>query len=296
MCGSDFSESSRQAAQVAAALAERLVLVHAVERAARPNVSKQSPELVMQSVCERLCEDQKPLNALHRAPVQAVVRIGRAADVLLDEAKAQNAHLITLGAAWQRANRLWKGANTAEDVAESAEVPTLIVRQAAPFLQWLQGTRPLRAFVGVDFSGPSESALLGAEWLRSAGPCEIFAGFLETDGATATGEETVPSLFMNEMVLKTAHNLERLFESKVRRRLGMAHVHTRFERSSGNSAGQLVQLAIRDEADVIVLGTHSRNGWHRIGHHSVSRFVLRHAPVSVLVCPGTLAAQAALAH
>lgn len=286
VCGSDFSELSVQASQVAVALADRLTLVHAMDRELHNNVSEESWERLVHSIRARLHEEQKMLGALSLASVETSVCVGKPAAVLLGEAKTRCANLIVVGAARQRLDRLWASKTIGETVAEAAEVPTLVVHQASPFLQWLRGDRRLRVFVGADFSGPSESALLWVDRLRNAGPCEIFAAFLETEPSVVPGDETVPSLFMDEMVLKAAHTPERLFESRVRRRFGLSHVHTRFGKSSGHSAGKLIQMAVQDEADVIVIGTHSRQGWQRIGHRSISRFVLRHAAVNVLVCPG----------
>ena len=47
----------------------------------------------------------------------------------------------------------------AERTAESAPVPTLVVRDAAPFEAWARGERALKVFVGVDFSASCAAAL-----------------------------------------------------------------------------------------------------------------------------------------
>jgi len=143
----------------------------------------------------------------------------------------------------------------------------------------------LRVFVAADLSAPSEAALYWAGWLRAQAPCEIFAACLGKEPERVRSDETVPSLFLGEMVAKAAHTPERLFEEKIRTRLGLSHVHMRFGKDSGHSAPTLLQLALEERADLMIVGTHSRQGWHRIGHPSVSRFVVRHAPLNVLVCP-----------
>lgn len=285
VCGVNYSDFSAQAALAAAALAERLVIVHALDEGLRAGIPEESWEPVVHSARERLRHQQEVLRALRMATVESSFRTGNPAAVMLEEAKRHRAKLLVTGAACERAGHLWPSRTTAEEVAETAEIPTLIVHQAAPFFQWVRGERRLRVFVAMDSSPPSEAALRWVDWLRRAAPCEIIAASLETDSPPSANEETVPSLFMNEMALKAAHAEERLLESEVRMRFGLSNVSTRFEKTTGNVGTRLVQLAVRNRADLIVVGTHSRHGWRRIGHHSVSRFILRHAPVSVLVCP-----------
>lgn len=286
VCGSNFSDFSTQAAQAAAALAEHLVVVHAVE--AEPGVEDiagGSWKPVALSASKRLHSEQEMLQALHMATVESALRSGDPTAAMLEEARRHAARLLVVGAARERVHHLWPATTVAEAVAETAGIPTLIVRQAAPFLQWVQGERRLRVFVATDSSAPSEAALRWVDRLRQAAPCEIVAVSLETDFPIFAGAETVPSLFMDEMALKTAHAQERSFDSEVRTRFGLRNVSALFEKATRNAGAKLVQLGAEHRADLIVVGTHSRTGWHRIGHHSVSRFVLRHAPVSVLVCP-----------
>lgn len=286
VCGVNFSDFSVQAAQAAAALAEHLVVVHAVEETPGvEDIAGGSWKPIALSASQRLHSEQKMLQALHMASVESALRSGDPVAAMLEEARRYAARLLVVGAAHERVHHLWPATTVAEAVAETAEIPTLIVRQAAPFLQWVQGERRLRVFVAMDSSPPSEAALRWVDWLRRAAPCEIVAASLETDSPTAAGAETVPSLFMGEMALKAAHAQERSFDSEVRTRLGLRNVSARFETPTRNRGAKLVQMGVEHRADLIVVGTHSRNGWQRIGHHSVSRFILRHAPVSVLVCP-----------
>lgn len=285
VCGSDFTEFSAQAVQAAAALAERLILVHVVDERLQREVPDRIREPILQAAGDRLRDAEEALRGCHGTTIRTDVRIGRPAAMLQQEAETHEARLIVVGAPRQDAKRAWSEMSIAEEVAETARIPTLIVRHAAPILEWLQGARRLRVFVAADFSAPSESALHWAEELRGKGPCEIFAAFLGRNSAQIETNETVPSLFLDEMVSKAAHTPERLFEARVRTQLGLSHVHMRFGKSSGRSAESLIQLALQERADLMIVGTHSRQGWHRIGHPSVSRFVLRHAPLNVLVCP-----------
>jgi nucleotide-binding universal stress UspA family protein len=174
----------------------------------------------------------------------------------------------------------------AERVAEAASVPTLVVRDPAPLLRWARGEGRLRIFVGADFSAPSEAALRWVDWLRKLEPCEIVVACLEAAPMSDSSGAVFPSLFMDEMVLKTTHLQERIFRHHVRAVLGSSGVRARFEKGWSHSDAHLIQLAAEEHADLIVVGTHSRHGWHRLGHHSVSRGVLRYAPRNVLCVPG----------
>lgn len=51
----------------------------------------------------------------------------------------------------------------------------------------------------------------------------------------------------------------------------------------GDAAAELIRVAERDEADLIVVGTHGRTGLARLVLGSVARNVMVHAPCSVLV-------------
>jgi len=65
-----------------------------------------------------------------------------------------------------------------------------------------------------------------------------------------------------------------------------ARVRVRFEAGWGYSDAHIIELAAQERADLIVVGTHSRSGWQRFGHHSVSRGVLHYAPRNVACVPG----------
>jgi nucleotide-binding universal stress UspA family protein len=90
---------------------------------------------------------------------------------------------------------------------------------------------------------------------------------------------------MDDMVLKAARMQERHFRQRVRTLLGQSRVRVRFEKDWGQSDAHLIQLATQERADLIVIGTHSRRGWQRLGHHSVSRGVLRYSPLNVVCVP-----------
>jgi nucleotide-binding universal stress UspA family protein len=55
------------------------------------------------------------------------------------------------------------------------------------------------------------------------------------------------------------------------------------EAETGRAGVTICEHAAEHEADVVVIGTHDRNFWHRLFDPSVGRYVIDHAPCPVLV-------------
>lgn len=161
VCGTDFSECAGQAADVAAALAaalkEPLRLVHVV-----PNGNDRA------AASARVALLNAARESLHREAVRLRQRglsisedlcTGRIDEALLDRARKTGARLIVVGSLGHRADGRWLLGSTSERTAESAPVPTLVVRSGAPFAAWLRGDRPLRILAGFDFTVTAEAAM-----------------------------------------------------------------------------------------------------------------------------------------
>ena len=295
MCGTDFSEASTQALEVAAALAKRLdeplTLMHTVSDRSQENLPAELRESLSLYAHAQLHEEEERLRVLKVQTVE-ILRVGAPELVLPEEAVARRARLLVLAAEKVGFPSRWFHGGVSERIAEAAPVPTLVVRDSAPLLRWMSGERRLRVFVGADFSAPSEAALLWVDWLRKIGPCDIVVACLESTPPLYMNHGLFPSLLMDEMVLKSAHIQERFFRHRIRTLLGASRVRVHFETDWSCSDAHLIQLAVQERADLIVTGTHSRHGWHRLGHHSVSRGVLRYAPLNVACVPCQAADQA----
>ncbi len=63
-------------------------------------------------------------------------------------------------------------------------------------------------------------------------------------------------------------------------------VGTEIEAAVGSPGPALVEIAIRDAVDLIVIGSHERSIWERLFHPSVGRHLIDHAPCPVLVVRG----------
>lgn len=286
ICGTDFTEQAAQAANVAAGLAvalrHPLVLVHvtpAGKRRLRAGARGDST-----GARDDLRREADRLRALG-ATVVMELHEGHADEVLTARARDTGATLIVLGALGSRRPVQRFLGSIAERTAETAQVPTLIVRNDAPFKRWFSGKRPLRVLLGFDFTVTAEAAVAWMKALVTAGPCEVTVGHLNwpPDDARRFGIMDRPAASGN------APRLQELLEQQVRERLhatlGDQPVQIRVQPSWGRLDVALVAMAVDARSDLIVVGTHQRHGLARVWSGSVSRGVLSNAPASVVVVP-----------
>lgn len=289
LCGTDFTDASMQAVEVAAMFAklvqEPLVLVHAADEPSPGTLPGDLRDSLALYARSQYHHERERLRGLQIELIEAF-RAGPPDAVLLAEVAASHARLLVLASGKRPGFSRWLPGGVVERVAEAAGSPTLVVRDAAPLLRWTRGERRLRVLVGADFSAPSEAALRWAAWLRQLGPCDIVVTYLEPSFISYSAVDFYPSLLTDELVLATRRKEERLFRKRVRELLGRSRVRVRFEAGWGYSDAHIIELAAEERADLIVVGTHSRRGWQRFGHHSVSRGVLHYAPRNVACVPG----------
>jgi nucleotide-binding universal stress UspA family protein len=287
VCGTDFTEPAAQAADVAAGLAvalgHPLLLVHAASPGGRRSRAA-GDRAAEASASDDLRREANRLRA-RGAVVAAEVHRGHADEVLTALARQTRAGLIVVGARGSRLPKRRFLGSIAERTAETASVPTLVVRNAASFEPWFDGRRPLRIFVGFDFTLTAEAA---AEWVRllaSVRRCEVTAGHVNrpSDDQRRLGllEQTPAS--GNSPHLQDV--LERQIRDRVRAILGGQDAHVRVQPQWGRPVLALVGMAIDARSDLTVVGTHQRQGLPRLWSGSVSRGVLSEAPMSVAVVP-----------
>jgi nucleotide-binding universal stress UspA family protein len=297
VCGTDFSEHAAQAVEAAAALAKRLgeplVLVHAVDKEARTAL----PADLHDSLClfER-AQLHEELERLRAAKVEVTddFRVGKPDAVLVEAALAQHARLLVVSSHGRKPPQRWVLGSIAERTAEASPVPTLVVRAAAPFTAWMAGKRRLRVFVGADFSAESDAALRWVAWLQQLGACDVVATYLEPTVPAGGPFDLMPSPIVVEMLAQTDRVQARSFRQRVRAALGTSGVRVQIEKGWGRSDAHLIEMARKERTDLIVVGTHQRHGLARVGHLSVSRGVLHHAPMSVACVPARAAEDASL--
>jgi nucleotide-binding universal stress UspA family protein len=288
VCGTNFSDASAQAVEVAAAIAKRvhepLILVHAVNEPLQKKLPGELRESLALYARARYHDERERVRALDVEMIEAF-SVGAPAAVLLQQAVTNQAQLIVLAASGERQPSHSPHGDVVEQVAEAAEMPSLIVRNATPLLRWIRGERRLRILVGADFSAPSDTALHWINAFRGIALCDLVVVYLDRNLTAYLGRDLNAATLMDEFVLGIARKQDRAFRRHVRALLGTSHVRVRFEYGWGHSDAHLIKIAAEERADLVVVGTHSRRGWHRLGHHSVSRGVLRYAPLNVVCVP-----------
>ena len=173
---------------------------------------------------------------------------------------------------------------TADQVARLARHPVLVVRDADPFRAWSAGERPLRILVAVDLSPTSDAAL---EWIRgfaTAAPvavtaCHVFWPPQVRERFKKKG------LAIGERDEDAASALERELRAHITSVAPDIDAKLRILGGMGKVAPHLIQVAIEEKSDVLVVGTHQRQGLERLWNGSVSRDMIVHGPGNVVAVP-----------
>jgi nucleotide-binding universal stress UspA family protein len=286
VCGTDFTEPSTRAITAAAHLARRtempLHLVHTLEIVPDDDFGeiwvalRTQAERRLRTTAERLREVA--------GKIEVHVEVGVPDQALLDVATKVSARLIVLGAAGRRQGKTALGSH-ADRVAQRSQVPVLVVRDASPFEHWARESKPLRIVLGVDASQSSEAALSWVRDFRALGPCEVTAIQLywPPEQFHRLGLGGVRSYIDPEP--EVARTLEREFNERLGHLSGAGPIRFRSVPHLGRVADHLGQLAYEENADLVVVGSRSRNALERIWEGSVSRGVLRAVERSVVCVP-----------
>jgi nucleotide-binding universal stress UspA family protein len=270
ICGTDLSERSAAALQVARALAalrgdREVILVHVAEDEAHAEAAR------------------APLDAQASAasgvPVRAELAIGLPEERLLSFADTEGTDLIVISSHSQSHSMIRLG-STAERIVVHARVPVLVVRDPQPWLDFATRKRPLRVLLGIDDSVACD---LGIQWthgLRQRGPVEVMLGaiYYPDDAADYYG------LHQHGAVVDRDPEIEKLLVRDLLNRFGGGpHVEARAQRGLGRIGDHLVELAKATSVDAIVVGTGQKTGLGRLG--SVSAVIMHDATQSVIAVP-----------
>jgi nucleotide-binding universal stress UspA family protein len=290
LCGTDFSEHARQASRVAAALAQRLaeplLLVHALDFPDYAAKSKAGGvfRMVKASRQKELVQEAGR-NLKAGASVKVQLHAGRADEALVELAKEGPTRLVVVASLGRRGAERWFLGSVSERTAECATVPTLVVRDAAPFEAWTRGERPLKIFAAFNFTLTSEAALRWVKELQAIGPCDVVVGYVDwppEQRARIGGTGTLP-LVGNPPEVQAV--LEREVRAQAVEVLGEIPFRLRVEANWGRPDVRLAEMAKEEGADLIVVGSHQYRGFERLWHKSVSRGLLHGATMSVAVVP-----------
>jgi nucleotide-binding universal stress UspA family protein len=288
VCGTDFSSTATEATDIAAGMVRRLgtelVLVHVDEFHGLASVDPKTFDAALSEKRTTLDGEANRLRSLG-IRVKEKLLSGSAFDQLVTAATHAKGRLIVIGAVGHGlARRLFVG-SVAERTAESAPMPTLVVRPKGRLASWIRGEHALKILVGYDFSSTSDAALHWVNQLIEIGKVQVTVLYSNwpPDEARRLGYEGPLPLASNPANVQK--KLERDLKKRVTKLLQKQEVKAFVEPGWGTPEGYLFEMASRQKVDLIVVGTHQRRGFGRVLLGSVSRAVLHHARMAVAVIP-----------
>lgn len=277
VCATDLTARAGRAADAAIVLADRLGATLTLVHSAAPG---QGPGLV--PVQRRLLVEAERMRSGRAAVDPVLLRGFSAGDRLLEYIRQEPPALVVVASAVKAPLDRWAFGSVAEQIAQAAPAPTLVVRDAAAFERWREKGPGLSVLVAVDLYAASDGVLKWVRTLRRAGPCTLTVCHLNAVArppgyAAGDAAENSP---------RVQARLEREVRKKVRDVLGdEPDVNVVVRPTHSQPAATLVSLARDNRADLIVIGTHQRRGLSRLFHASLSRAVLHDAETNVACVP-----------
>lgn len=270
ICGTDLSRASNGALDVAVALAglrgdDEVILVHVAgtdaDDALRARLDAQAAGVATTRGTVRTRTELVP---------------GTIEDSLASFADTVGASLIVVARSGEGKAKVGSAANT---IVSHSHVPVICVEDPAPWLAFAKNERPLRLLVGIDDSATCD---LGVQWthsLRALGPVEVIVGaiYYPDDAAAHYGVHA-------DNVVDRVPEVEAMMSRDLLRRFGgdPTHVVARPRRGLGRIGDHILELAVEEKVDAIIVGTGQKTGLGRLG--SVSSVVLD-AHASVICVP-----------
>ena len=261
-----------------------LILVHVDEFYGLASVDPKLFEAALSEKRTMLDDEAKRLRSLG-TQVKPKLLSGSAFDQLVSAATNANAQLIVIGAVGHGFGRRLLVGSVAERTAESSPIPTLVVRPGGRLASWIRSEHELKILAGYDFSAASDAALDWVNHLEEIGKFHttVLYSNWPPDEARRLGYEGPLPLESNpaDIQKKLEHDLKKCVAAF----LPSKEVNIIVEPGWGTPEGYLFELGSRNKVDLIVVGTHQRRGLRRALLGSVSRAVLHHANVAVVVVP-----------
>jgi len=277
ICGTDLSQASGGALEVARALAAQrgdheVVLIHVVD--GEPGDAE-------------LAERRAQLQAQAQAGdprVRSELVVGPPDETLVGFAETSGSDLIVIAAQSRGERATSRLGTTAANIIARAHVPVIVVRDPAPWLAFARGDKPLKILLGIDDSATCD---LGIQWtlaLGKRGRIDVVLGaiYYPDDAAAHYG---LPA----RALVESDPEIERLMQRDLIRRFAGSPaaappgVTARARRGLGRIGDHMIELADEEHVDAIVVGTSQKTGLGRLG--SVSSVIVEDARASVVCVP-----------
>jgi nucleotide-binding universal stress UspA family protein len=145
-------------------------------------------------------------------------------------------------------------------------------------------TIPTKILVPVDFSPSSHAALEAAAELAQHFGAEIYLVHVIPMFPTTT----IPDFFPETKFLEESRKVAEGHFAKCKSDLGAKGIKVSSSIETGDDvAGNILDVAEREHADLIVVSTHGLTGWHPLVFGSIAEKVLKlaHSPVLLLRTP-----------
>lgn len=281
VCATHFTQSSVDAVHVAAMLAfrtkQKLWLCCVLPGAADKSDDATNAQLAAEAAALKEAGVEVETALLHGQLERSLGRLCR--DVA--------AQLLVVGDTGHMSNGVF--ATPIDRIAEGVSVPTLVVKSARPFEPWALGQKALKVLLAIDHTW---SSMLARNWitrLAEYGSLEVIATHVWSpdDEATRHGKASPPSdedkASMAEKLMTDAHAALRGLPENVTTRVQL-------EVGRGNIGALLMDIAAREQVDVMVLGTHPHRGL--LGRlTSVTHEVITNGLMSIALVPDESASQ-----
>ena len=232
-----------------------------------------------QAVDRMLDASRKALAADQRV-VDSVVKMGRPASTIVDDARALEADLVVLGSRGRGAVASAVLGSVAAEVVDYAPCPVLVARSA-------RLTGVVLAHDGSPGASQAEAILLKLSFLRSI-PIRVVSAWNVplTQVADPTGASVISGDLYDELI-RDARRYATTVAVDATARLKSAGRTATAEVAEGSPADAISSSA--GPTDLIVMGTRGQTGLARLLLGSVARGVLYRAHSSVLFVPQVVA-------
>jgi nucleotide-binding universal stress UspA family protein len=299
LCGTDFSDGSREAGRVAAAwgacFGAHVQLVHVIDDLGAEQDFDGSDTARYDRHRITLQGEAEALSREFDVAVTPVLIAGIPEELLLSTARTTRSGLIVVSSLGRRKLHRWLLGSVAERVAQLSVMPVLVVRDSTPLIAWASSKRALRIVAGVDFGTPSRAAMRWLGEMRGCAPCDVQV----TRVVSPPQEYARLGLSPAAPIDALPPNVERLLQRELRRWIGPVEgkgdLSWCLRVGTGRVESDLAREAERVAADLVVIGVGRRTRTPRRWQGSVSRGVLHIAEGNILTVPPGSSDSAAVA-